>query len=110
MKVILFAVLENGNASASLLQALEEKGFNGTLLPATSIKHVTTLNDSNSGAFLRLSDIAEDAEKGNSTLFVLVDEEKLEALKKIIRDYTDSFSKIHGVMFVLPVEYFEGSF
>ena len=110
MKKILFSVLERGNATDELYSDIIDSGYNGTLIKTQSLKHV--LHNDSFKAVLSLSQIAEDTHEAgqNATIFVIVEEEKLEALKEMIRSHTDTFSTIHGAMFVLPIDEFEGSF
>lgn len=110
MKKILFAVLERGQATDELYSDIIESGYNGTLIKTRSLKHV--LHNDAFKAVLSLSQIAEDTHEAgqNATIFVIVDEDKLNALKSKIREHTDNFSSIHGAMFILPIEDFEGSF
>ncbi len=110
MKKILFAVLERGQETDALYSSIIDSGYNGTLIKTQSLKHV--LNNDSFKAVLSLSQIAEDTHEAgqNATIFVIVDEEKLPTLRAMIREHTSNFDKIHGAMFVLPIEDFEGSF
>jgi|LAHS01.1.fsa_nt_gb hypothetical protein len=112
MKVLLFAVLDRGPATDALYSAIIADGYNGTIIKTQSLKHILAKNDLESPAVLSLSQIAEDTHEAgqNSTMFVIVDENKLPKLQKDIRQYTENFTKIHGAMFVVPIESFEGSF
>ena len=40
----------------------------------------------------------------------IVDEERIETLKKIVREYTNNFKDIKGIMYSRPVDDYEGSF
>ena len=55
-------------------------------------------------------EIVDDLPQGNLTLFIIIEEEKLEALKNEIRSSTDNFHQIKGGMFVLPLASVEGTF
>lgn len=113
MKVILFAVLERGQATDALYSAIIADGYNGTIIKTRSLKHVLAGKDFGTApAVLSLSEIAEDTHEAgqNSTMFVIVEKEKLPKLQGEIRKHTEDFNKIHGAMFVLPIEDFEGSF
>ena len=39
----------------------------------------------------------------------IVDEDKLETIKNVIRDYTDNFKAIKGCMYSRPMSDYEGS-
>lgn len=112
MKVLLFAVLERGQATDQLYSAIINDGYNGTMIKTQSLKHILKGTDLEKAAAISLSEIAEETHEAgqNSTMFVIVDEEKLPRLQKDIREYTEHFAKIHGAMFVVPIDSFEGSF
>ncbi|MCI1244635.1 MAG: hypothetical protein LKK13_00905 [Bacilli bacterium] len=109
MKVLLFAVLESGHDTEKLLSALSHDGYNGTVIATTSLKHVLMSPHEEEPAFISLSNLADNTFEGNTTLYILVDEEKLPKLQEDIRTYSGNFTKIKGGMFTLPVETFEGS-
>jgi hypothetical protein len=112
MKMMLFAVLERGRDTDALYSTLIADGYNGTLIKTQSLKHVLQNEDLSKAAALSLSEIAEDThEPGqNSTMFLIVDQEKLPRLQEDIRRLSGNFKKIHGAMFVVPIQGFEGSF
>jgi hypothetical protein len=107
MKVMLYVVLDKGEATRQLLNQIVKDGYNGTLIRTKGIKHLTANDNS---AYLSLSQIAENTDDASATVFFIVEESKLPTLEDDIRKGTDHFKKIHGGMFVLPVKDFEGSF
>ncbi|MCH3909841.1 MAG: hypothetical protein LKF75_04595 [Bacilli bacterium] len=111
MKILLFAVLDRGEATDALYAAIINDGYNGTIIKTQSLKHILS-NSSDKAAVLSLSQIAENTHESgqNSTMFVIVDEDKLPKLQNDIRTHTDNFTKIHGAMFTVPIASFEGSF
>jgi hypothetical protein len=112
MKILLFAILERGNATDALFSAIIADGYNGTIIKTQSLKHVLKNPELESAAALSLSEIAEETHGSgqNSTMFVIVDDDKLPRLQKDIRDYTENFTKIHGAMFTISLDSFESSF
>jgi hypothetical protein len=110
MKVVLMAVFETGANTEKLLSNLSADGYNGTVIASSSIKHLLYDKNEDVPAFISLSKLNENNFVANTTLYVVVEEEKLAKLKADIRDYTSDFKKIKGGMFVLPVVDFEGSF
>ena len=112
MKVMLFAVLDRGPITDELYNAIIMDGYNGTIIKTQSLKHLLHNEDFTNPAVLSLSQIAEHthASGQNTAMFVIVEEEKLDKLQEDIRHYTENFTKVHGAMFVIPVESFEGSF
>jgi predicted GTPase len=108
MKVMLFAVLEKGQATRQLINQIIKDGYNGTLIRTKGLKHMGTADDHT--AYISLSQIAENTDEANTTLFFILEEDKVKTLREDIARYTDNFKKIHGAMFELPVTKFEGSF
>ena len=53
--------------------------------------------------------MVDDLPSGNLTLFITIDGDKLDDLKKMIREATNSFKSIKGGMFVLESTDNEGS-
>lgn len=109
MKVMLFAILDRLDATEELLRSLSKEGYNGTVISTTDIKHVLP-KLRGEGVSVSLSMIADDLPSGNVTLFIIIDDDKLEALKQEIRDATGNWTKAKGGMFVLPLLSFEGTF
>lgn len=107
MKVMLYVVLEKGAATRSLINQIIKDGYNGTLIRTKGLKH---MGEGNEGAYLSLSQIAENTEEASTTIFFILEEEKLNHIKEDIRKYTEGFTKIHGGMFEAPISSFEGSF
>ena len=109
MKVMLYAVLDHVAETEQLLRNLSSKGYNGTVIPTTGLHHVLPKYDGQSAA-ISLSSMVDDLPEGNITLFIVIDEEKVEALKAEIRTATHNFTYVKGGMFVLPLISWEGSF
>ena len=109
MKVLLFVILDHNPLTEQLLRKLSKEGYNGTVLPCAGMHHILP-HFSDGGAAISLSELADDLPSGNFTLFIIIDEEKLETLKAEIRDATESFTKAKGGMFALPLATVEGSF
>ncbi|MBO4541231.1 MAG: hypothetical protein J5736_04570 [Bacilli bacterium] len=109
MKVMLFCVFEDSRETQEMLSSLQEDGYNGTLMGASSVNHAFS-RKRNAVAAYSLSDYAEGVKDPNLTAFFLLDEEELPKVQGIIREKTSGFEKIHGMMVVLPAASFEGSF
>lgn len=112
MKTLVYLILDRGEETDEIFSSLLESGYNGTLIKTQSIKHILNQEQFASSAVLSLSDLAENthASGQNSTCFFVLEEEKLEEFKNIIRAKTASFEKIHGAMFEVPILHYEGSF
>ncbi|MBQ2069795.1 MAG: hypothetical protein II467_02565 [Bacilli bacterium] len=109
MKVMLFAILDHTEATEELLRRLSKEGYNGTVVSSAGMHHVLP-KLSGESVSVSLSMIADDLPSGNLTLYIVIEEEKLDALKKEIRDATENWTKVKGGMFVLPLLSVEGTF
>lgn len=112
MKYLLFAILENTENCQDLLKELSMTGFNGTVIPTASLTH-TLLNSTRleeEPFFGTLRHLVENKFEGNTTLYMVLDEEKLVIAKKIIRDVTRQFTLTRGGMFEVALAGYEGSF
>ena len=110
MKYMLWTVFEDSHATQELLRNLFANGFNGTMMGASSVNHTYSQNVKAKQPMFSLSDFAEGVKECNLAVTFVVDEEKLDDLKSLIRQGTDGFKTIHGAMMVLPIAYYEGSF
>jgi hypothetical protein len=109
MKVMLYVVLERGELTRQLVNQILKDGYNGTLIKTKGLKHVNDSHDEPT-AYLSLSQIAENTDETNTTMFFILEDEQTKKLQNDIREGTANFKKIHGGMFVVPVNDFEGSF
>ena len=110
MKHLLFVVLENKHATQDLIHELSKKGFNGTILSSTSVHNFMLDEEEDVPSFFSLAHISENKFVHNTTLYFLLEEDKLEEVQQIIRDITKNFTVVKGGMFKTPIESFEGSF
>ena len=88
---LLVVTLDDSEEFLKTLSRLKEDGLNGIVIPTTSLKHALVTQDY----------------ECNHTLLMLVDEEKLEDAKRIVRGITKGLRK-KGIMFALPVSFWEG--
>ena len=109
MKAMLFSVFEDSRETQEMLSFLQEQGYNGTLMGASSVNHAFS-GKGNAAAAYSLADFAEGVKDPNLAAFFLLDEEELPKVQAIIREKSGNFQMIHGMMIVLPVTSFEGSF
>lgn len=109
MKKLLFAVFENEDETVKIITRLAQNGINGNALESASLKKIydSSLDD---GSFISLRHISHSIFEDNATFFSVLDDDKLKIAEDIIREMTDSFKKIRGGMFVIPIEHIEGSF
>lgn len=108
MKRIVYLVLKSSTESVRALEEIRRDGYNATLISTESLRHA--LEDlPEERHFFNLRHV--DAIKDNESIFCLfvVDDDKLEHLKDVVRRYTDHFHKINGFMFSTAIEDYEGS-
>jgi hypothetical protein len=111
MNYALFAVFEAGASVEDLFLALHHEGFNGTYLNGASLNtliHSSASDDEPS--FISLHKALSYIDKNNATFFLVVEEKKLERVRKLIHDYTDGFTRIKGGLFAWPLAIYEASF
>lgn len=112
MKYLLFAILENTENCQDLLMELSKTGFNGTVIPTASLTH-TLLNSTRleeEPFFGTLRHQVNNQFEGNTTLYMVLDEDKLIVAKNIIREVTEKFTLTRGGMFEVALAGYEGSF
>ncbi len=110
MKVMLFAILDHVPATEELLRDLSKNGYNGTVIDTVGMHHVLPKFSDSKSMAVSLSNLVDDLPKGNLTIFIIIEEEKLEGLKERIRRFTNNFEDVKGGMFVLPLVSVEGTF
>lgn len=109
MKHLIKAVLDDHVVTEEILTTLSKAGFNGTVIPSTSLKH-TLENGGEIPMFMNLAHFESDRFENNTTLEIIVEENKVEEVCSIIREKTKGFTACKGGMFVIPLPKFEGSF
>ena len=110
MKHLLFVVLENKPATQDLIHELSKKGVNGTILSSTSVHNYMLDEEEDVPSFFSLAHISENKFVHNTTLYFILEDDKIEEVQKTVREITKNFTKVKGGMFKTPIESFEGSF
>ena len=110
MKQLLFVVLENKPETEEAIHELSNRGFNGTILSSTSVHNFMLDEEDDVPSFFSLAHISEKKFVHNTTLYFILEEDKLAEVQQIIRDITKNFTKVNGGMFKTPISSFEGSF
>ena len=110
MKHLLFVILENRKETEELIHELSNKGFNGTILSSTSVHNFLLDEEEDVPSFFSLAHISEKKFVHNTTLYFILEDEKIAEIQQIIREITGNFTKVRGGMFKTPIESFEGSF
>ncbi len=111
MKKVLYLILENGNSALEVFDSIRKEGYNGTLMHTTSLRHAMDDNQPEDTHFFSLAAYERLHNHGEAmfALFV-VDSEKLDELKKLVRVHTNDFKGIRGGMYSRDIEDYEGSF
>lgn len=109
MKHLAFIILENSRPAEEALFNLSKQGFNGTVLPSSSLKHALD-NDGEIPMFINLSHLEHIKYESNLTIYIVINEEDIPVVKEIIGKATNYFKNCHGGMFIVPLESYEGSF
>ena len=108
MKVELTLVLKTSQKSYSTLQAIREKGFNATVMSSDSLRRAVDYYPGEHH-FFNLRHLEEGNLLESILCLFVVEEDRLNSLKNIIRKETNNFSDIKGFMYSHKIEDYEGS-
>ena len=108
MKVELTLVLKTTERAYGTLEAIKRAGYNATVMTTESLRHAVDYYPGEH-TFMSLRQV-EQRETFESILGVfIVDDDRLDDLKKVIRECTKNFTEIKGFMYSRPINDFEGS-
>ena len=108
MKVELTLVLKTTERAYGTLEALKKAGYNATVMTTESLRHAIDYYPGEH-TFINLRQIEKrDAFESILGVFI-VDSERLDDLKRVIREYTKNFTEIKGFMYSRSIDDFEGS-
>lgn len=108
MKVELTLVLKTTDRAYGTLEALKKAGYNATVMTTESLRHAVDYYPGEH-TFINLRQV-EKRDTYESILGVfVVDSERLDHLKSVIREYTKNFTEIKGFMYSRSIDDFEGS-
>ena len=108
MKVELTLVLKSTDRAYETLQEINGKGYNATVLSSESLRHAVDYYPGEHH-FFNLRDL-EKRELMESVLCIfVVDKEKVDYLKEVIRKTTNGFKEIKGFMYTRDLLDYEGS-
>ena len=108
MKVELTLVLKTTERAFETLEALKSAGFNATVMSSESLRHALDYYPGEH-TFINLRHIEQKEELESVLCLFLVDDNRLEDLKNVIRECTNNFREIKGFMYSRPIDDYEGS-
>ena len=108
MKRIVYLVLKSTPDAIHTLEEIRRYGYNATIMTTESLRHaMDELPEERH--FFTLRQVEKMSTNESILCLFIVDEDKLEHLKEVVRNNTDNFNKIKGFMFSRPIEDYEGS-
>lgn len=108
MKKELYLVLKTSDKAFTTLEGLRREGFNATVMSTESLRRVVDYYPEEHH-FFSLRHLEEKNMSESILCLFVIDEEKLERVKSIIRDYTNNFKDIKGFMYSRNIEDYEGT-
>lgn len=110
MKRLVYLVLKQSPDVFHVLESIQEDGYNGTIISSESLKRAIE-EPPEEKHFFSLRQVEELSLQQSQSLLCLfvVDEDKADHLKDVIRENTGNFVKAHGFMFSRPLDDYEGS-
>lgn len=108
MKIELTLVLKTTNRALETLENIKSKGFNATVMSSESLRHAIDYYPGEH-TFINLRHIEERDTMESILCVFLVEKERLEELKQVVRESTNNFKDIKGFMYSRPIDDYEGS-
>ena len=90
------------------LEALKSAGFNATVMSSESLRHAVDYYPEEHH-FINLRHLEQKDSLESVLCLFIVDNERLEQLKNVIREYTNNFQEIKGFMYSRSIDDYEGS-
>ena len=108
MKVELTLALKTTERAFDTLEALKNAGFNATVMSSESLRHAVDYYPGEH-TFINLRHIEQRELQESVLCLFVIDDNRLEELKRVIREYTENFTKIKGFMYSRSIDDYEGS-
>ena len=108
MKVELTLVLKTTERAYETLENIKNAGFNATVMSSESLRHAVDYYPGEHH-FINLRYIEEKDMLESVLCLFIVDDNRLEELKEVIRRCTSSFKDIKGFMYSRSISDYEGS-
>ena len=109
MKHLLRVYIENVDHAFELLRDIREHGYNGIIFNTSSLKHKLEDSENDEYLFFNLEHLNHSHLVETTFCYFIVDEDKLEDLKSLVREGTNHFKDIRGGMYSSPLSDYEGS-
>ena len=108
MKSIFYLVLKGTPEAVHTLEIVKSEGYNATVMSTESLRRaMEELPEERH--FFTLRHVEKAQTEDSIFCLFIVDNDKLDHLKDLVRTNTDNFKKIKGFMFSRPIEDYEGS-
>ena len=108
MKKELYLVLESTDRAFSTLEELRREGFNATVMSTESLRHAVDYYPGDHH-FFNLRQLEQKEMHQSILCLFVVDDNRLETLKNVIRRFTTNFKDIKGFMYSRDIADYEGS-
>ena len=108
MKVELTLVLKTTERAHETLEALKSAGFNATVMSSESLRHAVDYYPGEH-TFINLRQLEQKEMLESVLCLFVVDGNRLNDLKNVIREYTNNFKEIKGFMYSRSIDDYEGS-
>ena len=109
MKKIVYLILKANSDAFQTLELIKSYGYNATIMTTESLHHAMDELPEEKH-FFNLRELEKSQRNESILCLFMVDDSKLDHLKSVIRESTDSFKKIRGFMYSQNLEDYEGSF
>ena len=108
MKKELYLVLKNSERAFATLEELKKEGFNATVVSTESLRHAVDYYPEEHH-FVNLRQLEQKEMMQSILCLFVVEEDQLETIKNVIRNYTNNFNDIKGFMYSRDITDYEGS-
>ena len=108
MKKEVYLVLKSSDKAFSTLEECRRAGFNATVVSTESLRHAVDYYPEEHH-FFNLRHLEQKEMLQSVLCLFIVEADKVEHLKQIIRDYTNNFKDIKGFMYSRDIADYEGS-
>ena len=108
MKHVVYLVIKQNPNAFHILEEIRKQGYNGTVVSTESLRHMVD-EFPEEHHFINLRQVEHMSLQESIYCLFVVDDDKLEPLKNVIREETQSFQNIKGFMYSKKLEDYEGS-